>query len=292
MEILTTVQAMRRACREARRLVGNESSLGLVPTMGALHEGHRTLLRVARERCDVVVASLFVNPTQFAAGEDFDRYPRTFEQDCAVLEAEGVDLLFAPAAEEMYPPGGTGTWVDVPALGSRLDGADRSGHFRGVATVVSKLFHIIAPDVAFFGQKDAAQLAVLRAMVRDLNFPVTLVACPTVRDADGLALSSRNRYLSPTERVDALAIFAALSIAETLAHHDETSGPALRQVMRCALQHAPGVRPEYVEVVDPDNLLPIVDVASGALLAVAAHVGSTRLIDNILLAPASQRHTP
>ncbi len=203
MRVLRTVAEMRSACRGAQ-------GLGLVPTMGALHAGHVSLLRAARGRSGVVAASIFVNPLQFAAGEDLDKYPRTFDEDCAVLEREGVDLLFAPSDEEMYPGGRGGTYVEVPGVGDRLDGASRPGHFRGVATVVAKLFHIVRPEEAFFGQKDAAQVAVLRAMVRDLNFPVRLVVCPTVREPDGLAMSSRNRYLSAEERVRARALSRGL----------------------------------------------------------------------------------
>ena len=289
MQILTAPRVMRLACRDARASFSSKATLGLVPTMGALHEGHRSLLRAARSQCDLVAASLFVNPTQFAPGEDLDRYPRTFTHDCAMLESEGVDLLFAPQPDDMYPPGHAGTFVEVPGISDRLDGIARPGHFRGVATVVAKLFHIVDPDLAFFGQKDAAQLAVLRAMVRDLDLPVTLVPCPTVREPDGLALSSRNQYLTPAERADALALFRALSNAEAAAANGETNPHQLREGMKDSLDRSPGVEPEYAEVVHPDTLLPIHDLHQGALLAVAARVGGTRLIDNILLPPARNR---
>jgi pantoate--beta-alanine ligase len=287
LQILTTAETMRLACQNARTVFGTTEALGLVPTMGALHEGHRSLVRAARSRCRAVAVSIFVNPTQFAPGEDLDRYPRTFSQDCAMLESEGVDLLFAPGPSEMYPSGSAGTFVEVPGISARLDGVARPSHFRGVATVVTKLFNITLPDLAFFGQKDAAQVAVLRAMVRDLNLPVTLVACPTVREADGLALSSRNQYLSPSERTEALALFRALSDAEAAARNGEINAQKLRHVMEEMLNRSTGLQPEYVEVVDPDTLLPLQDIRSGALLAVAARVGRTRLIDNVLLPRAS-----
>ena len=292
-----TVASMRAACKAARAAAGPGSTLALVPTMGALHEGHLSLIRAARERADVVAVSLFVNPTQFGPGEDLDRYPRTFAADRALLEREGVDLLFAPSAAEMYPNGfgqagaGTETWVDVPSIGSRLDGHSRPGHFRGVATVVSKLFGIVGPDLAFFGQKDAAQVAVLRAMVRDLNLPVDLVICPTIRDPDGLALSSRNRHLSPIERVQALALPRALETARTLAATGCESPRMLEEMLRADLNREPGIRLDYAEVVHPETLLPVGDLREGALVAVAAYVGQTRLIDNLLLPPAGSLET-
>jgi pantoate--beta-alanine ligase len=282
MQIVRAAEEMRRLCRAAQHGASHRV-LGLVPTMGALHEGHLSLVRTARASCDAVAASIFVNPTQFGPNEDFSRYPRTFETDCAMLEREGVDLLFAPSVEEMYPSGAQ-TWVDVPEVGGQLDGASRPGHFRGVATVVAKLFHIVAPDRAFFGQKDAAQVAVLRAMVRDLNFGVELVVCPTVRDADGLALSSRNRYLNAEERRAALALPHALRVAGQAAADGERDASVLRSVLGRELARG-GVRVDYAEVVDPDTLLPLEHVAPGALLAVAAWVGSTRLIDNSLIPP-------
>src|ERR1700734_925736 len=206
MQIVSKVTEMQSVCRKLR---ANGLVLGFVPTMGALHEGHVSLVQRAREECSVVAASIFVNPLQFAPGEDFAQYPRTFEQDCRMLEVEGVDVLFAPDAAEMYPRGAV-TTVSVPGVGDRLDGASRPGHFTGVATIVAKLLHVVGPDRSYFGQKDAAQLAVLRQMVRDLNFNVELVGCAIVRDADGLALSSRNQYLSTEERAQALVLRRAL----------------------------------------------------------------------------------
>ncbi|MGC1782542.1 MAG: pantoate--beta-alanine ligase [Acidobacteriaceae bacterium] len=281
MQIISGIPEISAALRELRR----NGSVGLVPTMGALHEGHRSLVRAARQRCAIVVVSIFVNPTQFAPNEDFNRYPRTLEDDCKMLRAESVDLVFTPTAEAMYPPGAS-AFIEVAGVGDRLDGASRPGHFRGVATVVAKLFHVIQPDLAFFGQKDAAQVAVLRQMVRDLNFPVELAICPIVREPDGLAMSSRNRYLSAEERQQALSLHRALEIAESLAKRGERRAEKLLDAMNATLLQEPGVRVDYLAVADPDTLLPLEDVAAGAVLAVAAHVGNTRLIDNILLPPA------
>ena len=279
MQVLTTVREMRAACRAIRR---NGQSLGLVPTMGALHAGHIALVRAARSQCDVVAASIFVNPTQFGPNEDFAKYPRTFERDCAMLKSEGVALVFAPQPEEMYPAG-AGTIVEVEGVGDRLDGASRPGHFRGVATVVAKLFHIAAPDKAFFGQKDAAQVAVLRRMVRDLNFDLQLVVCPTVREPDGLALSSRNRYLSAEERTRALVLSNSLNAISAAYRAGEKNVAPLLEAGRHAIAAEPEVRIDYLAIVDWDTLLPLTEARAGALVAVAAHVGSTRLIDNTIL---------
>jgi pantoate--beta-alanine ligase len=278
MRVLEKVADMREACAMAR----SRGKLGLVPTMGALHEGHLSLVRAARRECGAVAVSIFVNPAQFAPNEDFARYPRTFEKDCALLEREGVHLVFAPSAEEMYPRS-PATVVDVGEVGERLDGKFRPGHFRGVATVVAKLFHIVSPDVAFFGQKDAAQVAVLQAMVRDLNFPLQLAVCPTLREADGLALSSRNRNLSAQERTEALALWRALTAVCALARSGLGDAGTLREAMLREMRSSPGVKVEYAEVVDPATLEPVADVRDGALVAIAAHVGATRLIDNIVL---------
>jgi pantoate--beta-alanine ligase len=279
MKICRTAAEMREACRGLMR---SGKTLGFVPTMGALHDGHLSLITAARAACDAVAVSIFVNPTQFAPGEDFDNYPRTFEEDCRKLEAAGVQVLFAPEAAEMYPEGAT-TFVEVGGIGDRLDGASRPGHFRGVATVVSKLFHIVGPDRAYFGQKDAAQVAVLRAMVRDLNFPLELVVCPTFREQDGLALSSRNRYLSAGERSQALQLSRALRHAEELAVRGETNAETLRAAMLETLAAEPEIRLDYAAIVNPDTLEPLADVSQGGLLALAAWVGKTRLIDNLVL---------
>lgn len=283
MEIHKTIAGVREACARHLYATGHRATLGLVPTMGALHEGHLSLIRAAKRQCDIVAVSIFVNPTQFAAGEDFDLYPRTFDRDCELLERERVDLLFAPSAAEMYPAGAPRAVVDLPEIGSRLDGRSRPGHFRGVATVVTKLFNIVRPDLAFFGQKDAAQVAVLRAMVDDLNIPVQIVVCPTIREADGLALSSRNRFLSAEQREHALALSAALASTEHAVRLGLCNAVQLRNELRDRLEQSLGLQLEYAEVVDPETLLPITCVAKGALVAVAARVGDTRLIDNIVL---------
>jgi pantoate--beta-alanine ligase len=264
------------------RLRGEGRTIGLVPTMGALHEGHLSLVRAARAASDVVAVSIFVNPTQFGPNEDFSKYPRTFDEDCALLEREGVDMIFAPTVDEMYPPGAS-TFVVVEGVSDRLDGASRRGHFRGVTTVVSKLFHIVGPHKAFFGQKDAAQVAVLRKMVRDLNFPLQIVVCPIVREADGLALSSRNRYLSAEERAQALVLHRALGKVEELAAGGERSSTKLIEAARAVFTSEPSVRADYIAVVDPETLEDVPEVGNGTLVAVAAFVGTTRLIDNVVL---------
>jgi len=276
MRIVTGVREMQRVCRELRV----DGVVGFVPTMGALHEGHLSLVRRARAECDVVVASIFVNPLQFGAGEDLARYPRTFEADCAALEAEGVAVLFAPEAGEMYPEGAV-TTVTVAGIGDRLDGGSRPGHFAGVATVVAKLLHVVGPGRAYFGQKDAAQLAVLRRMVRDLNFDVELVACAIVRDTDGLALSSRNQYLNEGERVRALALRRSLMAMEGMITRGERESAAL---VREGMQMLEAVRVDYLAVVDAETLLPVMVAETGTLVAVAAWVGGTRLIDNFVVA--------
>jgi pantoate--beta-alanine ligase len=244
----------------ALRLALGRGRTGLVPTMGAFHEGHLSLMRAARAECELVVVSLFVNPAQFGAREDLGRYPRDEERDARLAEEAGVDVLFIPSGNEMYPEG-FGTWVDVDVSGG--EAAARPGHFRGVATVCLKLFNLVRPDVAFFGQKDAQQVAVLRRMVRDLNVPVHLRVLPTVRDADGLALSSRNAYLSPSERQLALALPRALEAARSAADPVAAARAALN-----------GLDPEYVE---------LLHVGDATLLTAAARVGSTRLIDNVVL---------
>jgi pantoate--beta-alanine ligase len=279
MQIVKSIVEMQSVCRELRM---KDSVLGFVPTMGALHEGHLSLVRRARVECRAVVASIFVNPLQFAPGEDFARYPRTFDEDCIKLKTEGVEVLFAPDTAEMYPHGAV-TTVTVSGVGDRLDGASRPGHFTGVATVVAKLFHIVGPDRAYFGQKDAAQLAVLRQMVRDLNFDVELVGCAIVRDADGLALSSRNKYLSAMEREQALVLHGALlRMQRMIAEGEQQSTPLIRSGMD-TLHTVAGVRVDYLTVVDASTLLPVTTVETGTLVAVAAYVGSTRLIDNFLV---------
>jgi pantoate--beta-alanine ligase len=278
-ESLKTVYTAAETHAALRELRARGLSVGLVPTMGALHQGHLSLVRAARASCDAVVVSIFVNPTQFGPNEDFAKYPRTFEADCAALEREGVELIFAPTAEEMYPPGAS-TFVDVEGVSGRLDGASRPGHFRGVATVVAKLFHIVEPDKAFFGQKDAAQVAVLKKMVRDLNFGLELVVCPIVREPDGLAMSSRNRYLSPEDRRRALVLSRALREVERMVGDGVTQARDLIAGVQAVLATEPQVRVDYCKVVDPETLEDVADAPRGALVAVAAFVGTTRLIDN------------
>lgn len=284
MQVLNSIDAMRRSCKAVRSGPAPQT-LGLVPTMGALHEGHLSLVRAAKQSCDCVAATIFVNPLQFGPNEDFSKYPRTLDNDLSLLRNEGVDLVFTPTVEEMYPAGAE-TWVDVITVGSRLDGTSRPGHFRGVATVVSKLFHIAQPDKAFFGQKDAAQVAVLRTMVRDLNFDVEIVVCPTVREEGGLALSSRNRYLNDGQRVQALALSRALRTMEASVAEGQHTADRLREALLNELQKTDGVKVDYAEIVDPQSLEPVRDVRTGALVAVAAWVGETRLIDNVLLPPS------
>ena len=279
MKVLKTIAEMRAACAEAR---GGGRRLGFVPTMGALHAGHLSLVRAARAQCDAVAASIFVNPTQFGPNEDLAAYPRTFERDRGLLEKEKVDLLFAPSVEEMYPQGAV-TWVTVEGLSEKLCGRSRPGHFRGVTTVVSKLFHIVQPDVAFFGQKDAAQAVIIKKMVRDLDLPVEIVVCPTVREADGLALSSRNAYLDPAQRRSALVLSRALRRVEELAEKSERRSAALIEAAQQVFAEEPAVRVDYVEIVDNETLEPVADVSGGALVAVAAFVGTTRLIDAVVL---------
>jgi pantoate--beta-alanine ligase len=279
MLLLKTIAETRSTCA-SMRLAGK--SLGLVPTMGALHEGHMSLVRTAQASCDAVAVSIFVNPTQFGPKEDFASYPRTFDQDCQTLEAAGVDLVFAPSVEEMYPAGAS-TFVEVAGLSDRLDGASRPGHFRGVATVVAKLFNIFTPERAFFGQKDAAQVAVLRKMVRDLQFGVQVVVCPTVREPDGLAMSSRNRNLSNEERRQALVLSRALAAVEKRFQAGQRASTELLSVALRILGEEPAVQVDYCRIVNPETLEDVSDVGTGTLVAVAARVGATRLIDNLLL---------
>jgi pantoate--beta-alanine ligase len=277
---LTTVAELRAALAESRR---RERRIGLVPTMGAFHGGHLSLMRRARAECDVVVVSLFVNPRQFGPAEDFGGYPRDIERDARLAAAEGVDLLFAPPAEEVYPPG-FDTTVAVGALAEPLEGAHRgAGHFHGVTTVVTKLLNMVAPDVAYFGQKDAQQALVVRRLVRDLDLPVEIAVSPTVREPDGLAMSSRNAYLEPPDRERAVALSRALRAAQRAVADGERSSAAVLAAARDAMEHF-GVEPEYLALVDPESLAPLERLDGAALVAVAARVGPARLIDNALIA--------
>lgn len=282
MRVCHNIEEMLAASRSARH---DGKSLGLVPTMGALHEGHLSLVRAARAQCDLVVASIFVNPLQFGPNEDLAKYPRNFDRDRELLKQEGVDFIFAPSVEEMYPAGAV-TYVSVEGLSGKLCGRSRPGHFRGVTTVVAKLFNIVAPDRAYFGQKDAAQSTIIRRMVRDLNIPVQLVVCPIVREPDGLAMSSRNAYLDAAQRRAALALHRSLVAVRQHFDHGERKVQALIEAGQQTFAQDPVVRLDYFEIVDPETLNPIDDLSRGALVAVAAFVGKARLIDNIVLGPS------
>ena len=279
MEIVRTVEALRAWSRAIRM---QDETVGLVPTMGALHAGHASLIRAAAEQCGHAVVTIFVNPTQFGPHEDLDRYPRTFEADCMLAEREGARVVFAPPVEEMYPAGAA-TFVDVEGLSARLDGASRPGHFRGVATVVTKLLIAAEADRAYFGQKDAAQVAVLRRMVQDLRIGTELVVCPIVREADGLALSSRNVYLSTEERRQALVLSRAIKRVEAMVAGGERRAAMLTEAARAMLASEPAVRVDYAELVDWATLEPVEMATAGTLFAVAAWVGATRLIDNAVI---------
>ena len=251
--------------------------------MGALHEGHLSLVRAAKG-CDAVAVSIFVNPTQFGPAEDLSKYPRQFDRDCQLLEKEGVEILFAPSVEEIYPDGQV-TWVLVEGLSEKLDGRSRPGHFRGVTTIVAKLFHIIEPDAAFFGQKDAAQLALIRRMVQDLNFRIEIVACPIVRESDGLAMSSRNAYLNREERGRGLVLQRSLQQVQQEFQKGERIAARLIAAAKEVFAREPQVVLDYFEIVDPDTLDPVERISQKTLVAVAAYAGSTRLIDNAVLNP-------
>ena len=284
MKIFRTVAELRQWSREARHSTAGEVGpvVGLVPTMGALLAGHASLIRAAAASCSHVAVSIFVNPTQFGPSEDFAVYPRTFEADCALAEAAGATAIFAPTVEEIYPAG-TATFVEVEGLSNRLDGLSRPGHFRGVATVVAKLLIAAEPDRAYFGQKDAAQVAVLRRMVKDLRLGSEIVVCPIVREADGLALSSRNIYLSAAERVQALTLSRAVRRVEALFAGGERNAKALTVAAFEIFAEEPTLRVDYIELVDWATLEPRTTAGKGDLFAVAVWVGTTRLIDNAIL---------
>lgn len=279
MIIARSKDELRRAV-DAWRSAGER--IGFVPTMGALHEGHLSLVRLARGHADRVVASVFVNPTQFGPNEDFNRYPRQPEKDAAMLESAGCDLLFLPDVETLYPKGHA-TFVEPGGAAEGLEGACRPGHFRGVATVVTALFNLVRADVAVFGEKDAQQLAVVRQMVRDLSIPVEIVPGPTLREPDGLAMSSRNAYLSPDERKAAAVLHRALRAAETAVSQGERRGGAVRERLREVLNTEPLARVEYAEVVDAESFQPVEALRGRLVLPLAVRIGRTRLIDNIRL---------
>jgi pantoate--beta-alanine ligase len=283
---MRTVRAVDELRSELAPVRREGRKIGLVPTMGALHDGHLSLIRRARAECDFVVVSLFVNPAQFNERADLDCYPRSEARDVELASAAGADVMFAPPNDEVYPPG-FATSVEVFGVSDRLEGAARGAeHFRGVSTVVTKLLGMAMPDVAYFGQKDAQQVVVIRRLVGDLNLPVRIQTCPTVRDPDGLAMSSRNARLSAEERTRALALPDALRAATRLAAEGERSAPELLDAARAAML-ASGVEPEYLELVDPETLLPCEELTRESLLALAARVGETRLIDNAILRPSA-----
>jgi pantoate--beta-alanine ligase len=281
MKIVKEIAAM-KALSAAFRAQGKR--IGLVPTMGALHEGHMTLLRTSRRLCEVSVMSIFVNPAQFGPGEDFEKYPRTFDADCTQAEKNGCDVVFSPTPTAMYPRS-FATFIDVERITKGLCGASRPGHFRGVATVVMKFFNIVSPHIAVFGQKDAQQVVVLKRMVEDLNGPVTIIVEPTVREADGLAMSSRNRYLTDNERSQAALLHEGLRAADRLYSSGERSASRLLDAIRSVYGEATLFAPEYIEIVDTQTLEPLVHVDGSALAMVAARTkeSKTRLIDNAVL---------
>lgn len=284
MEIIRTVSWMKQAARQAR---AENHVIGMVPTMGALHDGHLSLLRRAHSECSKVFASIFVNPTQFGPNEDLSKYPRTFEADVAKLESAGVDILFAPDAKEIYPPGFT-SYVTVEGLSDRLEGRSRPGHFRGVATVVLKLFEIAQPHYAFFGRKDAQQARILQRMLRDLNSDVELVLCPIVREPDGLALSSRNAYLNPEERRAAAVLHRALEAVRSEVLAGARDALRLQNAARGVLAEEKLARVDYVEVAGADTFEPVVRIgAQPSYVLLAVFVGKTRLIDNLLIEPVA-----
>ncbi len=277
MQVISSIADFRKARSDLR------GTLGFVPTMGYLHEGHLALVRRGRLENDVLATSIFVNPSQFGPSEDFRAYPRDMEKDLAILGGEGVDLVFAPLAEDIYPPG-FDTWIVVGSLSERLEGEHRPGHFRGVATVVAKLLNIVRPDRAYFGQKDGQQVAVTKRMVTDLDMGVDIVVVPTVRDTDGLALSSRNVYLTPEQRRVAPVIYKALCQARKLCEEGERSGESLRSRVRRTLEQEPLIEKiDYVSVADASSLEEMDSIRQPVMVSVAVHVGRTRLIDNVLL---------
>jgi pantoate--beta-alanine ligase len=279
IQIATTIAEIRAYVAEARKA---GRTVGFVPTMGALHAGHASLIEAAAKRCDYVVVSIFVNPTQFGPNEDFEKYPRPFEKDARLCEQHGAHAIFAPSAAEMYPRTNL-TWVAVEKLTEPLCGQSRPGHFRGVTTVCMKLFNIVGADVAFFGQKDAQQAIVIRRMVVDLNMPLEIVVCPTMREPDGLAMSSRNQYLSPQERSQAPVIYRALQRCAEQIDAGERDAAKISEEMHAVLRQVPAFRIEYVSIVDGESLQPCDRVRGQVLVAIAGRLGSTRLIDNIIM---------
>lgn len=279
MEVIEGVAELRKKVREAKE---RGRKVGFVPTMGFFHQGHLALMERARKECDIVVVSLFVNPTQFGPSEDYENYPRDFDRDCQLAQEVGVDYLFHPSVEEIYPEPQL-SWVEVEKVTKGLCGDCRPGHFRGVATVVAKLFNLVEPDVAYFGEKDYQQLQVIKRMVKDLNFSIEVVGVPTVREADGLAMSSRNTYLSPLERQAALRLSQALKLAQVLYEGGERKAEVIKERLRKFLGEEPLLKCEYIEVREPETLENIELIKGKAVVALAARVGKARLIDNVVL---------
>jgi pantoate--beta-alanine ligase len=279
MDIAKTIESVRRHVKVAR---DQHKTIGLVPTMGALHIGHVSLIQAAARRCDYVVVSIFVNPTQFGPNEDLAEYPRPFDRDCDVCREHGTDLIFAPDPEDMYGAQSL-TWVSVETLTEPLCGQFRASHFRGVTTVCTKLFNIVLPNMTFFGQKDAQQAVVIQRMVADLNIPVEVEVCPTVREPDGLAVSSRNQYLTVEQRQQAGCLLQGLQAAEKLVHRGECGALEVEIAIRGILQRVPDIEVQYIGIVDPVTLSPIKVITKQVLVAVAVKLGSVRLIDNILI---------
>jgi pantoate--beta-alanine ligase len=279
MEITKTIDSTRQLIKNARKA---DKTIGLVPTMGALHIGHISLIEAAKKQTDYVVVSIFVNPTQFGPSEDFNKYPQPFKQDTRICREHGVDLVFAPSVNEMYPSQNV-TWVNVEKLTETLCGRSRPGHFKGVTAVCAKLFNIIQPDIALFGQKDAQQAVVIKRMVADLHMPLKIQVCPTVREDDGLAVSSRNKYLTPQERKDAPLLYESLQKAKQLIQAGTTDAEKIITEMKKILSRSEVLQPEYVEIVNAETLQPKSEIIGPALIALAARLGSARLIDNILI---------
>lgn len=281
MLVTSSINDVREATKSCKK---NAQTIGFVPTMGALHQGHFSLVEQARKFTDFVIVSIFVNPTQFSPNEDLDKYPRTFESDCDGCLNAGTDLIFAPTPEIMYPDENL-TWVSVDKLTNYLCGASRPNHFRGVTTVVTKLFNIVQPDMAFFGQKDAQQLAVLKKMAQQLNMPVTIVGCPIVREHDGLAMSSRNKYLNPEERQQALCLSEAIKTAEQMFSDGTRNASEIIKYMSQTIADFPAAKIDYISIVDNELLQPVEIIEKPALTALAVYIGQTRLIDNVVLIP-------
>jgi pantoate--beta-alanine ligase len=280
-QVVTTVRQLRETLAPARQ---SGKRIGVVPTMGALHEGHLSLVRASQAECQTTVVTIFVNPTQFGPKEDFSKYPRTLDKDLAALATCGPALVFAPTVEEMYPAGFS-SWVEVGAVSEPLEGACRPGHFRGVATVVMKLFQMVGADVAYFGQKDYQQTLVIRRMVRDLDVPIEIKVCPTVREADGLAMSSRNAYLDPQARRRALVLWKSLDLAQTLVNQGQRDAGAIRAAMEKQILTAEDAQIEYIALADPETLAPVDEIRQRAVALLAVRIGGTRLIDNLILEP-------